>query len=517
MELDLLNLDKAERLEAVLAFHAHATPQAPALEDPRGSLTYGQLWTAVEALAASLRAQGLQPGDRAVLVGENGFELVIAFFATLRCGAWAANASARLAGPELRRVIDHAQPRLLLFLEADSPETVTHADALDARDRLPDEAGGLRFIAATPTPESQNAAAPLAGQVATLIYTSGTTGTPKSAMLTHANLLYIARTLSRRRRYSAQDKAYCVSPLSHVGGLAALLCTVLYAGACVLLPRRFSPADLAEAIDRRGLTVIPGVPPLFVKFLAWVRAHDWRAPAGQVRMISSSAGFFDPGVKREVEALFGLPLLNAYALTESTAGGCQTPYGEVHDAATTGVPLPGVQLRLADPATDAPQPPGEPGEIQLRGPNIFAGYFRNLEATRCAFSADGWFKSGDLGQLDGRGYLQMLSRLKDVIKRSGFNVYPADIEVLLNAHPAVAQSAVVGRRIAYDEEIVAFVQLQAGQACAPEALHAWLEGRLATYKRPGRIVCLPEFPVLNNGKVDRIALTRSLEPAAHNA
>ena len=517
MEFEHLNLEDVGRLEEVLAFHAQATPQAPALEGPRGSFTYAQLWMAVEALAASLRARGLQPGDRAVLVGENGCELVVAFFAVLRCGAWAVNASARLALPELQRVIEHAQPRLVVFLEADSPETVAHAEALGARDHLPGQAGGMRFIAATPAREAQDAAAPLAGQVATLIYTSGTTGTPKSAMLTHANLLHIARTLSQTRRYTPHDKAYCVSPLSHVGGLAALLCTVLYAGACVLLPRRFAPADLADAIDRRGLTVVPGVPPLFVKFMEWVRANGWRAPAGQVRMISSSAGFFDPGVKREVEALFGLPLLNAYALTESTAGGCQTPFGEVHDAGTTGAPLPGVQLRLADPATDAPLAPGEAGEIQLRGPNIFAGYFRNAEASRAAFSADGWFKSGDLGRLDERGFLHVLSRLKDVIKRSGFNVYPADIEVLLNAHPAVALSAVVGRRAAYDEEIVAFVQPRHGQACTPEALRDWLDGRLATYKRPGRIVCLPEFPTLNNGKVDKIALTRSLEQAARNA
>jgi acyl-CoA synthetase (AMP-forming)/AMP-acid ligase II len=512
-----LNLEQASRFEQVLAAHAERTPEAIALEGPRGALTYRALFDAVEKTAAVLRAQGVEPGDRVVLVAENSPELVIAFLAVLHCRACAVNASGRLATPEITRIVEHAQPRLVVFIDIDSAETQSHADAMGASARLEADAGAWRFIVRRPGEEAQAAARAVGDGLATFIYTSGTTGTPKSAMLTHANLLWVARTLSRERRYTPSDKAYCVSPLSHVGGLAASLCTVLYAGATVLLPRRFSPADLADAIDRRQLTVVPGVPPLFVKFIEWARANGWRPPAGQVRMISSSAGFFDPGVKRELEALFGLPLVNAYALTESTAAACQTPFGTSCEASTSGRPLPGVELRLADVVTDQPVTDGEPGEVQLRGPNIFAGYFRDEAATRAAFSADGWYKTGDLGRLDAQGFLHLMSRLKDVIKRSGFNVYPADIEMLLNEHPAVVISAVIGRKAGFDEEIVAFVQARPGEALGPEAVRDWLEGRLASYKRPGRIVCLPELPTLNNGKVDKLALARHLPQIESNA
>lgn len=518
MEQRTRNLEDVTRMEEVLAIHAGRIPDAVALEGARGTLTYGQLWQAVEAQAAGLKSMGVQPGDRVVLVGENGIDLVVSFFAVLRAGAWAVNTSARLATPELERVIGHAQPRLVLFLEADSPEAQAHAEALAGPDRLPAEAGGWRLRRGTPAEDAQQAAAPYAERVATLVYTSGTTGTPKGAMLTHANLLYIARTLTRMRAYTPADRTYCVSPLSHVGGLVAALCALLYAGASLIVTRRFSPAELADAIDRRGLTMVSGVATLYVKFMEWVRANDWRPAHGnRIRMLTSSAGFFDPGVKREVETLFGLPLLNAYALTESAAGGTQTPLGVSQPAASAGVPLPEVQVRLADAETDQPTPAGQPGEIQMRGPNIFAGYYRNPQATDAAFSADGWFKSGDLGELDPEGNLRVLSRLKDVIKRAGFNVYPADIEQLLHEHPAIALSAVVGRRTTYDEEIIAFVQPRAGQQCTPEEIRAWLETRLASYKRPSRIVCMPELPALNNGKVDKITLTRSLETAATNA
>jgi long-chain acyl-CoA synthetase len=505
-----MEVEQAQRLEEVLALHADRTPDALAVEGDSSRLTYRELWNAVELLAGHLRQHSLAPADRVVLVAENGPDLVIAFFAALRCGACPVNASSRLAPPELARILDHAQPRLVLFLESDSPETTAHADALGATARLPADCGGWRTLARSPAAEAQAAAAALGGRLATFIYTSGTTGTPKSVMLTHANLLWVGRTLARARHYSPRDKAYCVSPLSHVGGLAASLCTVFCAGASLLLPRRFSPADLADAIEHRGVTAVPGVPPLFVKFMEWVRANGWQPPRGQVRLISSSAGFFDPAVKREVESLFGLPLVNAYALTESTAAGCHTPFGESLDASSSGPPLPGVQLRLADVATDEPVSSGEHGEIQLRGPNIFAGYFRNEAATREAFSADGWYKTGDLARLDAQGHVHVMSRLKDVIKRSGFNVYPADLEMLLNEHPGVALSAVIGRATAFDEEIIAFVQPRTGANCAPEEIGRWLEGRLASYKRPGRIIRLPELPTLNNGKVDKLALTRRL-------
>lgn len=510
-------MEQIQRLDQVLELHARQTPNAMAVEASSRRLTYQQLWEAVEVLASRLLERGLTAADRAMLVAENGPELVIAFFAALRCGACPVNVSSRLAPPELLRILDHAQPRLVLFLESDSPETTAHADLLGAQQRLPADCGALRYLARTPAPEAQTAAAALQGRLATSVYTSGTTGKPKSVMLTHANLLWVGRTLARIRHYSPRDKAYCVSPLSHVGGLAASMCTVICAGATLFLPRRFSPADLADAIDHRGVTAVPGVPPLFVKFMEWVRSSGWQPPRGQVRLISSSAGFFDPGVKRDVEALFGLPLVNAYALTESAATGCQTPYGIYADASSSGLPLPEVELRLADVATDSPVPSGQAGEVQMRGPNIFAGYFRNEAATREAFSADGWFKTGDLARLDAQGHVHVISRLKDVIKRSGFNIYPADIELLLNEHPAVATSAVVGRVAAFDEEIVAFVQPRVGTKLTSDEVRQWLEGRLASYKRPGTIVCLDELPTLNNGKVDKVVLSRRLAQTENTA
>jgi acyl-CoA synthetase (AMP-forming)/AMP-acid ligase II len=323
-------------------------------------------------------------------------------------------------------------------------------------------------------------------------------------MLSHANLLYIAFTQRSLRRYSEVDKTYCPLPLAHIGALGILLCVVA-AGACMHLMPRFVPSELAAAIRRSGISIVPGLPPLHVKFLDWVNDNRSLFERGRVRLVTTSSSPLHLPVKQAVETLYGRPLQNAYGLTEATGVVFQVETGERRNDASVGRAIPGVSVRIVG-ADGADLRAGEPGEILVRGPNVFLGYYRNPEATSAAFSADGWLRSGDVACVDGAGFAFIEGRRHEAIKRSGYTVYPAEIEGALNAHPAVALSAVVPGKRAVDEEIAAFVELKREASVAPDALLEFLRERVASYELPGLVRVIERLPTLTNGKIDKRTL-----------
>ncbi len=296
-------------------------------------------------------------------------------------------------------------------------------------------------------------------------------------------------------------------PIAYAGALASITMSTLVAGGCVCLAQRFAPEDLARAMREDGITVVPGVPALHARFVAWARAHPGAFAAPRVRMVTSASSPLDAAVKADVEALYGLPLQNGYGLTETTAVVCQTRLDDRRADTSVGRPLAGVRTRLVD-AAGQELAPGETGEIQVRGPNVFAGYYRNPEADAAAFTPDGWFRTGDLGRIDAAGDLHIAGRLKDLIKHSGYTVYPAEVEAALGAHPAVASCAVVGRPHGADEQVVAFVQPEDGAGVTADELRSFLAGRIAAHKLPGLLRIVVRLPTLANGKVDRSALRR---------
>jgi len=335
---------------------------------------------------------------------------------------------------------------------------------------------------------------PMAKQpTAALVYTTGTTGKPKGVMLSHRNLLFVAAVSSRLRGLAPGDVAYGVLPISHVYGLASVLLGTLYAGACLRLEARFSPRAMLDAIRGGELSIVQGVPAMYARLLELCALDGVQAPlASTLRFAYAGGSPLDPLLKREVESLLGVPLHNGYGLTEAAPTVCQTRLDAPRVDTSVGHPIPGVEVRV-----DAPD-----GRLFVRGPNVMQAYYRDPDGSAAVLDEDGWLDTGDLARQDPDGALFIQGRSKELIIRSGFKVYPLEVETVLNAHPAVTQSAVVGRALADgNEEVVAFVQPAAGSVLSADALNDWTAARLAPYKRPARIVFMEALPAAASGKV----------------
>jgi acyl-CoA synthetase (AMP-forming)/AMP-acid ligase II len=320
-------------------------------------------------------------------------------------------------------------------------------------------------------------------------------------MLSHRNLLFVASVSSRLRGVTPGDLAYGVLPVSHVYGLTSVLLGTLAAGACLRLAPRFTPQAMLDAIVKEHLSIVQGVPAMYARLLELCAAEGMRAPlASRLRFAYAGGSPLDPTLKREVEQLLGVPLHNGYGLTEAAPTVSQTRLDAPRADTSVGHPIPGVEVRIE--GEDDAAAPGEPGKLWVRGPNVMLGYYRDPEGTAAVLRPDGWLDTGDLARRDADGALFIAGRSKELIIRSGFKVYPVEVETVLNAHPAVTQSAVVGRCLQDgNEEVVAFVQPAAGSPLTSAELEDWAAARLAPYKRPARIVFMDSLPAAASGKV----------------
>jgi long-subunit acyl-CoA synthetase (AMP-forming) len=315
-------------------------------------------------------------------------------------------------------------------------------------------------------------------QVATLLYTTGTTGDPKGVMLTHGNLIYGGTESARHRGITAEDHLYAVLPLTHVFGLASALMAVIAAGATTELVARFDKAATLEALKQR-VSIFPAVPQLHAMLMAHAREQGLETlPTRRLKYISSGGAPLDLEWKNKVEAFFGLQMCNGYGLTETTAGIAATRPGSPRDDTSVGPPLDGSLVRIDHPNDDGI------GEIAVHGPAVMKGYYRNPEETAKVLSADGWFSTGDLGFIDAAGNIHVTGRKKELIIRSGFNVYPLEVEAALNQHPDVVHAAVIGVPRDGNEEIVAFVHPATGTSLSAR----YVEGT------PARPACALQAP-----------------------
>ncbi|MFC0253404.1 class I adenylate-forming enzyme family protein [Massilia consociata] len=494
------------RISAIVSDRAASTPHAPALAEAGRTWSYAALQQEVESCAERLRGLGVRPGDRVMLVSENCVAQVALLFAIASLDAWSINVNARLSAHEIAAVRAHCTPRRVLYTTGASPDALAHAarDGAAAVDTA-GAAGGLMAgpLDAACVPEPVQAGG---DQVAALVYTTGTTGRPKGVMLTHANLLFVAATSSALRGLRPSDHASGVLPVSHVYGLASVMLGTLYAGACLHLAPRFSADALLAQIRGGVLSIVQGVPAMYAKLVALAGPRNAPIPS-RLRFCYAGGSPLDPALKRDVEALLGLPLHNGYGLTESAPTVSQTRLDAPRADTSVGLPIPGVAVRIVDAAgTDVA--PGDAGELWVRGPNVMAGYYRDPQQTAQALRG-GWLATGDVARRDADGALFVLGRIKELIIRGGFKVYPLEVEAALNAHPRVLQSAVVGMPLpAGDEEVVAFVE--AAGPLGDDALRDWLRPRLAPYKRPARIVFLDALPAAPNGKILKSRLRQRL-------
>jgi acyl-CoA synthetase (AMP-forming)/AMP-acid ligase II len=500
--VDLVSFPR--RIHELVERHAAERPDALALIEHDGRrLAWRELQAASYAMESHLRAAGVRGGDRVLLVLENSIAAVAALFAASRLDAWAALVNARLAGPEIARIRDHCQPRAILFTTAASAEAARHADAHHASAIADPLIGGFAVAGdRVATPESVEDAN--TAQVAAMLYTSGTTGSPKGVMLTHRNVLFIAIVSGAIRALSPDDLVYAVLPMSHVFGLASTCLGTVNAGGVLQLMNRFDPAHLAAAL-REGVTVFQGVPAMYARLLEYLDGRGEALVAPRLRYMSSGGAPLDLDWKRRIEARFGLTLNNGYGLTEASPTVSLTRIHDPRDDDSIGPALPGLEIRFVDKSgRDTPE--GEVGECWVRGPNVMKGYYRDPEATAAAITSDGWLRTGDLGLRDTQGSLFIVGRAKELIIRSGFNVYPPEVETALNAHPNVVQSAVVGRRVSGNEEVVAFVEVMPGSAVDEPELKRFVAERLAAYKRPQHVFVMERMPASATGKVQKHAL-----------
>ncbi|HEX4867189.1 MAG TPA: AMP-binding protein [Acidimicrobiales bacterium] len=472
--------------------------------------TYGTLREEVAHLRGGLVGLGLVPGDRVAIVAANNWYFVASYLAVLGAGCVAVPLNPTSPTPELERQMAAVGVRAVVA----GPTGRAAMEGLD-RAALPAleavvcaEAASLPgattiddLLGAEPVPVVDRAP----GDLAVLVFTSGTAGSPKAAMLTHGNLLANLEQCQALpgRAQRPDDVVLGVLPFFHIFGLNVVLGLTLMTGASVVLVERFDPQTALETIANHAVTVISGAPTMWG---AWAQLPGTRPTAfATVRLAASGAAKLDPQVQRTMAERFGVDLIEGYGLTEAcpvvtTGSGADAPEGSV------GVPVPGVRVRLVEPdGNDALV--GDPGEIWVSGPNVFAGYWEDPEATSQAVDPEGWLHTGDIAVVDDDGHLFLVDRVKDLIIVSGFNVYPAEVEEVIAEHPAVAKVAVIGVPHPHSGEAVkAFVVVRPGASVEEDELIAHCEARLARYKCPQKVLFVDEIPESATGKVRRSVL-----------
>jgi len=495
------------RLHQTLEPWVHSHPERVALMDADRSLRYAELNAAVRQTAQTLASLGIRGGDRVVLVTENSVGCAVILLALSSLDAWSVPVNARLTAREIDNIVEHAGARLTLYLNNAFPEAREHGLARDATWAEWPNIGRLLVSALNEATEPEPVCGPAHEQVAALIYTTGTAGASKAVMLTHSNLMFVSHSSRIQGRVQPGDRIYGVLPISHMFGLSVLLVGALSNGATVYYEPRFRADQLARALVIEELTVLHGVPAMYAKVIEWNRARATPLRAPLLRMAQSGGAPLTPSLKAAFESAFGIPLHNGYGMTETSPTVCQTRIDAPRSDCSVGPAVPDVEIRLGSPLPDGS------GELLVRGPNLMKGYYRRPELTAQVIDADGWLHTGDLARIDPDGAVSIVGRARDVIIHSGFNVYAEEVEQSLNAFPDVQQSAVVGRAMDSNEQVIAFVEVRADVALDEAELRGFLRDRLSPYKIPAEIRVVPHLPSAPSGKILKARLREMLATA----
>jgi long-chain acyl-CoA synthetase len=470
--------------------------------------TYGALRDQVAAFRGGLIKVGVQPGDRVAIAMANNWYFVVAYLAALGVGAVVVPLNPQSPAIELEGELKAVEPRVVCV----GP---TSSDAFGSIDRA---ASGIRTVIVPEGVILPNTvafedllvsdAAPLVYRepkdLAVLMFTSGTAGAPKAAMLTHgnlkANIEHVQAT--QTSALSSSDSLLGALPLFHIYGLNGALGQALFVGASLVLVQRFDPLAALQSIRERELTVVVGVPPMFESWVSLPSAEATRRDFASVRITASGASKLDPKLARDFYERFGKQIGEGYGLTEASPVVTTADFSGAR-VGTIGLPVPGVQVRVVDHEGQDTLV-GDPGEIWVKGANVFPGYWHDEEATQRALTTDGWLRTGDIAVADADGYLTIVDREKDLIIVSGFNVYPAEVEGALALHPGVAGVAVVGSPHPHSGETVkAFVVAKADRMLEEDDLIAFCGQHLARYKCPTKITFVSELPYGLSGKLIR--------------
>ncbi|MEO8812084.1 MAG: malonyl-CoA synthase [Caulobacteraceae bacterium] len=478
---------------------AHGEPDALAIETAERRYSYAEVEHETARLANGLVALGVRPGDRVAAQVEKSAGNLLLYLATVRVGAVFLPLNTAYTLAELAFFIGDAAPALIVCDPAARSGVIAIAGA--ARVEMMDGTGGgsLAALAAKQRASFETVARDPV-DLAAICYTSGTTGRSKGAMLSHLALASNAETLVDIWRFTAADTLIHALPTYHVHGLFVAVNVLLMAGGAIVLQPRFDPDAVVAAMPRA--TAFMGVPTYYTRLLA--NPGLTREAAATMRLFVSGSAPLLAETHRLFAARTGHAILERYGLTE-TGMNTSNPYDGPRVAGTVGFPLPGVCLRIADPDTGMTTAAGDTGMIEVKGPNLFSGYWRAPEKTAAEFRADGYFVTGDLGTMDAAGYVSIVGRGKDLIISGGLNVYPREVEGHLDALAGVVESAVIGLPHGDLGEAVTAVVVAHG-AIDEQAILGTLSVSLARYKLPRRIVVVEALPRNAMGKVQKAAL-----------
>lgn len=480
-------------------------------------VSYAALMDEVRRLAAGLQDRGIEPGDRVALACPNIAAFPVAYLAILTAGAVVVPVSLLLKRDEIAYMLDHAEVAVFLCFEG-SDALPIGVEGRAALDRVPScrlfawittdgqpRGDGIPVLDDLMADWASDTVQRTADDTAVVVYTSGTTGRPKGAELTHANLLFHVLVIPKTSGWQDDEVLLCVLPLFHVFGQVCQMVAGLGAGATLVLVPRFDPATVLACIAEEGVTRFSGVPTMYWALLNHLQAGGTESPFTSLRGASSGGASLPMEILNRFEEEYGLGIQEGYGLSETSPAATTHHHGWPRKPGTVGTPLWGVRVAVMD--DDGNQlPPGERGEVVIRGHGVMKGYLKDPEATAEVFRG-GWFHSGDIGVIDEDGYLAIVDRKKEMIIRNGMNVYPREIEEVLITHPAVSLVAVVGTpHEEHGQEVKAFVVPQAGATLEPEALTAWARERMANYKYPREVELRGALPMTASGKIKKTEL-----------
>ncbi len=483
------------------AIRAAAAPEAVFIETAEGRRwTYGDMIRISGQLAHALARRGVTPGDRVAVQVEKSPEALMLYLACLRAGAIYLPLNTAYTLAELGYFLGDATPALVVV---DPKVRDSVAEIAGGAVETLDATGGgslLQLAGAEEADFSDIERGP--DDLAAILYTSGTTGRSKGAMLTHDNLLSNALTLRDHWRFTAADRLIHALPIFHTHGLFVASNVTLLAGASMYLLPKFDADEVLRLME--SATVLMGVPTFYVR-LAQHPGLTREVAAGMRLFVSGSAPLLAE-THRSFSERTGHAILERYGMTETNMN-TSNPYDGERVAGTVGFPLPGVSLRVTDPESGKPLPDGETGMIEVKGPNVFKGYWKMPEKTAAEFRADGFFITGDLGKIDGRGYVHIVGRGKDLVISGGYNVYPKEVETEIDGMGGVVESAVIGvPHPDFGEGVTAVVVRQKGSTLDEKAVLDGLQDRLARYKQPKRVLFVDDLPRNTMGKVQKNVL-----------
>ncbi|MDR4946788.1 class I adenylate-forming enzyme family protein [Neobacillus cucumis] len=484
-----------------------------ALFDLKSRFTFSQIKSDADRFAAALTRRGFKKGDRIAVSMPNWYEIVVIYFAAAKIGATLVPFNPKYKAHEVNHILRNSEPRAAIVSE----EFERNIGIKEALFLVPEiftvrfhwgELPSYQDLMNEEITETAEAEIDVNNDIFCILYTSGTTGVPKGVMIPHRSVVQSANVMGEELYWSENDVLILPSPLFHIFGMAVNLFCAIFAGTRIVLLEKFNPQEILQLIEQEKVTILNGVPTMFIKLL---EADIARYDISSLRTGVVGASPIPASKVKEIRDRLGINLCQSFGITE-TVSVTLTPYDdcEKNITETLGKPLPGVVLRIVDEGRQT-LPSGETGEIAIQSFGTMKGYYKLPEQTSAVIDHMGWYFSGDLGILDDQGNLKFIGRKKELIIRGGFNIYPQEIEAVLAKHPKIVDSAVIGLPDETLGEIVcAVVQLKNGELSTEEEIKTYLKEQIAIYKVPGKVIFTDKFPVTASGKIMKLKLREEI-------